>query len=185
MTEPEQGGGTGKESTSTAKTQKSGAASVATITVWLLLRLARIECSREEVHASAYRHVTPHHPRLSKERLAPKDPSVREILDSYIAGLEAASNARSDQVGGKLRTLLATTGLVFALLGGLSLNGSGVFLLPAMALFVSAVVALRALGVGTSSALSLSDDDLGQSADQLRATAAQERMRAVNANECH
>jgi hypothetical protein len=107
-----------------------------------------------------------------------------EVLERYVASAEADTKMRYDHVDSKLRTLLATNTLAFALMGGFSLLGRPIFLLVALPLIASAVLGLRALGVHTFQTLSLTDAELSAEIGELRATVLRDRLSAASANAC-
>ncbi len=143
------------------------------------LALAGIECSLEEVANGAYTHQNPTWPDLPT--IAFSDDKY-EVLDGYVGSIEADTKTRYDRLDSKLRSLLGTNAVAFGLIGGFSLRGKSVFCLVAIPLILSAVLALRALGVHRFATLSLVESEASAHLNALKETALRGRVKAANIN---
>lgn len=148
--------------------------------VYVALISIGIECSFEEVANGKYIHQGLIWPSLGE--LDALDDDRYKILSEYLESVEADTKARYDRVDSKLRSLLATNAVAFGLVGGFSLLGKPLFLLVALPLVLSAVLALRALGVHNFQTLSLTETEASKPLGCLKATVLLGRLAAANAN---
>lgn len=154
---------------------------------WLSQRLAYlglfaggIRCSLKEVKDNRY--ASSKMSQLSRDDLrAVSDDKNRAVLEAYVASLEADVKVRYDRVESKLKTLLGTNSIAFAAIGAFSLTGKTILFVAAVPVLVSALLALRALGVLVHQRLSLSAEEI-RDAD-LWALALHSRMTASAYND--
>jgi hypothetical protein len=145
-----------------------------------VLRVCGIDCSLKEVAKGCYlagarwddlRGVT----ELDDEKYA--------VVEKYVAWLETDAKTRYDRIDSKLRSLLTTNAVAFGLVGGFSLLAKPTFIIVAIPLTVSTLLALRALGISTFQTLSLSSDEVNSKSYQLRASLLRDRVGCMNHND--
>jgi hypothetical protein len=145
------------------------------------LRVAHINCSIDEVAASSYLHKGPMWPPLRQLHTTDVNDSGKyELLAAYADLIENDTKTRYDRVDSKLRTLLSANAIAFGIVGGLSLLGKSLFLVVAAPLVVSALLALRALGVHTFGTVSLDTQEVARQADALKVVWLRDRLAAAN-----
>ena len=149
-----------------------------------LLRIVGTECRLHEVAASKYTQTAMLWPTLDRHVLRALTDEHRGVVADYVDGVEGDAKTRYDRVDSKLRTLLGVNGLAFSLITGFSLGGKPLFLLASGPFIVSAILALRALGVHTFQVPSLTAQEVGAELTALHAIRLQGRLSAANENAC-
>lgn len=150
---------------------------------FVLLRAVGTKCSLPEVSASKYKQPAPLWPALDEDVLRTLSDEHRTVVADYLDGVEGDAKTRYDRIDSKLRTLLGVNGLAFSLITGFSLGGKPLFLFASAPFIISAVLALRALGIHTFQVLSLSNQEIVREAAELHAIQLRGRLAAANENE--
>lgn len=159
-------------------------ASASDVVHFALLRIVGTECRLHEVAASKYTQTAMLWPTLDRHVLRALTDEHRGVVADYVDGVEGDAKTRYDRVDSKLRTLLGVNGLAFSLITGFSLGGKPLFLLASGPFIVSAILALRALGVHTFQVPSLTAQEVGAELTALHAIRLQGRLSAANENAC-
>lgn len=152
---------------------------VLNVLLYVALRVCGIDCSFGEVENGAYSHRGPMWPPLDPQELTE---TSYPLIDEYVSSLEGETKTRYDRLDSKLRSLLAMNAVAFGLMGGFSLLAKPIFMLIAVPLVVSAVLALRALGIHRLQTVSLTNDEIKVSVAVLKATMVRDRLASLNAN---
>ncbi|CAN5189500.1 hypothetical protein BH09MYX1_BH09MYX1_11240 [soil metagenome] len=145
---------------------------------WLLLA-AGIQCSSAEVATGSYSHGQPTWPQIPEVGM---DTDKHDVVVGYVTSIENETRARYDRLDSKLRALLSANAIAFGLVGGFALIAKPSFLLVALPLLFSVVVALRALGVHKFQSVSLSKQEISREVAELKAIIIRDRVASVNAN---
>lgn len=147
--------------------------------MWRVLRLVVIDCTLDEVERGTYTAKPPAPVPFDVAGTA----NTRELLEKYVAALEADIRISHDRVDLKLRTLLSATTILAAFVGGFSLTGKTAFLIVAVPILLCTFVVLRGLGVHTWQHAVLNSSEVSAVRNVLEATMLRDRFQAALAND--